>query len=86
MLKKGFDILFLISGFVCISFSVSMFFILKLFSSVYPVSTLGTGGEANLNYFAFEFITFPVILLIIGVLLVFTQLFLNIKEKKTRNF
>jgi len=63
-----------------------MFFILRLLSNIYPIGILGAGGEESLNYFAFKYTLFPVTLLIIGVLLVLTQLFLSIREKKSRNF
>lgn len=73
-----------ISGFICISFSIFMFFTLKLISIAYPKSILYLDGEKTLNYFDINLSIFPIILGIIGVILIVLHLYLkfNVKNRK----
>lgn len=74
----------MVSGFLCISFSIFMFFILKLISIAYPSSILYLDGEKTIDYFDINLSIFPIILGIIGLILIALHLYLEIIQRNNK--
>lgn len=76
----------LISGFICISFSTFMFFILKLISIAYPKSILNLDGEKTINYLDINLSIFPITLGLVGLILIASHLYIQIiQHNKNKN-
>lgn len=68
--------MYFISGFVSFLFGLLMIFFIKLFSLSFSKNVVdGNGNESVSNYFQFDVMIYPVVLIILGIILISVHFF-----------